>query len=136
MDGKEVIINEYQKDIVFTDKTSGEIVIHHIMLLDTEHSELKTEMMGVKERIEQVMYGMRRTDHEDNLKRFQEIVLRLREIEAHPMFMKPPIFPTPPEPTPMPEIAVAQIDVEDESEELEEKQINKKKKSKREEVAE
>ena len=51
-------------------------------LLEQERNDLKEEIIKVKERIEQVNYGMPRDDHEENLNRFREIVERLRIIEA------------------------------------------------------
>jgi hypothetical protein len=46
-----------------------------------EYNALKNEIIKVKEHIEQSNYGMPRDDYEQNLKRFKEIILRLREIE-------------------------------------------------------
>ncbi|MDR0462098.1 MAG: hypothetical protein LBG88_02055 [Christensenellaceae bacterium] len=51
--------------------------------LQAEYMSLKQEIIKIKERIEQVTYGMSRDDFEQNKQRFAQIVMRLREIEKH-----------------------------------------------------
>lgn len=45
-------------------------------------SQLKQEIVRVKEKIEQVNYGMHRDDHQQNLARFREIIEQLRILES------------------------------------------------------
>jgi len=57
-------------------------ILSQQQLLQIEHDDLKEEIIKVKEHIEQHKYGMPRDDYDQKLNRFQEIVVRLRVIEA------------------------------------------------------
>jgi|GEM_PF-6076921 len=76
-----LLYTEFVKDPVYEEKETF-IEFTAKELLINECSDLKAEIVKVKEKIEQVNYGIPRDDYKQNLSRFKEIVNRLEVIES------------------------------------------------------